>query len=111
LYFLVPWTAINLTDFYLVRRGHYDVQSILHAGGIYPAFNWRALLTFFLTIAIEVPFINTTLYEGPIAKAFGGADISWIIGLIFASGLYYVLMHSQISAPDAEMPESLQTEQ
>jgi NCS1 family nucleobase:cation symporter-1 len=22
LYFLIPWTAINLTDYYLIRHGH-----------------------------------------------------------------------------------------
>ncbi len=108
LYFLVPWTAINLTDFYLVRRGHYDVPSILHAGGLYPAFNWRALFTFFLTIAIEVPFINTALYEGPIAKSLGGADISWIVGLIVASVLYYTLMYSQRTPQNAEIPRAAQ---
>lgn len=106
LYVLIPWTAINLTDFYLVRRGHYDIASILHAGGQYPRFSARALITFFVTIAVEVPFIDTTLYEGPIAKAMGGADISWIVGLLLASVLYYVLMRperlaaSQLSVSD-----------
>jgi len=27
LFFFVPWSAINLVDYYLVRRGRYDVQS------------------------------------------------------------------------------------
>jgi NCS1 family nucleobase:cation symporter-1 len=25
LYLLAPWTAINLVDYFLVRRGHYDI--------------------------------------------------------------------------------------
>ena len=25
LYVLVPWTSVNLVDYYLVRRGHYAV--------------------------------------------------------------------------------------
>lgn len=111
LYFLVPWTAINLTDFYFVRHGHYDVPSILHADGKYPLFNFRTLFTFFLTIAIEVPFINTTLYEGPIAKWLGGADISWIVGLIVASALYYALMRSQQQAESPQrVPEASASE-
>lgn len=27
LYVMVPWTAINLADFYLIRHGEYDVAS------------------------------------------------------------------------------------
>ncbi|POB09434.1 cytosine permease [Sulfobacillus sp. hq2] len=102
LYVLIPWTAINLTDFYWVRHGQYDIPSILHAGGQYPKFNRRSLFTFVLTTVIEIPFINTTLYEGPIAKAMGGADISWIVGLIVASTLYFVLMkRERIAIPSA----------
>ncbi len=95
LYVLIPWTAINLTDFYIIRQAHYDIPSILSPGGRYPGFNFRALTTFVVTVLIEVPFINTTLYEGPIAKAIGGADISWLVGLILASVLYYVLMRPE----------------
>jgi len=25
LYLLVPWTAVNLVDFFLVRKGHYAI--------------------------------------------------------------------------------------
>jgi purine-cytosine permease-like protein len=35
LYLLVPWTAINLTDFYLIRRGRYDIPELFKADGIY----------------------------------------------------------------------------
>jgi purine-cytosine permease-like protein len=41
---------------------------------------------------IEIPFMNTTFYTGPLVKHLGGADISWIFGLIVAVGLYYILM-------------------
>jgi len=38
-----------------------------------------------------VPFINTTIYQGFFVKDLGGADVSWIIGLIVSAGLYYTL--------------------
>lgn len=90
LYFLVPWTAINLTDFYLVRRGHYAIDDIFRTDGVYGAVNWKTLAIYILTILVEIPFVNTTLYVGPIATFLGGADIAWIIGLIVASVVYYV---------------------
>jgi NCS1 family nucleobase:cation symporter-1 len=35
--------------------------------------------------------MNTTFYAGPMVSHLGGGDISWILGLIVASVLYYVL--------------------
>ena len=35
LYFLVPWTAVNLADFYLVRKGQYAISDIFNPAGIY----------------------------------------------------------------------------
>ncbi len=86
-YLVVPWTAINLTDFYLVRHGHYDPEAFFRPQG-YGGSNWLALGAFVLGVLVEIPFINSSLYEGPIAKALGGADISWVLGLIVAGGLY-----------------------
>ncbi len=88
LYLLVPWTAINLTDYYLVRRGHYDVAGILEAHGPYGRIRWVPLGIYLATIVVELPFVNSSLYEGPIARALGGADISWIVGLVVAAAAY-----------------------
>jgi len=90
LYVLVPWTAINLVDYYLVRHGSYDVPSFVKSnGGIYGRFQWPAVICYFVGIAIEVPFVSQTLYTGPIAKMLGGADISWIVCLVIISPVYY----------------------
>jgi NCS1 family nucleobase:cation symporter-1 len=90
LYVLVPWTAINLVDYYLVHHGSYDVASFVQAdGGIYGRFQWPAVICYAVGIAIEVPFMSQTLYTGPIAKMLGGADISWIVCLIVISPVYY----------------------
>ena len=44
LYLLVPWTSINLVDFYLVRHGHYDVPSFFRQdGGEYGRFQWQTV--------------------------------------------------------------------
>ena len=90
LYLLIPWTAINLVDYYLVRKGRYVVEDLFDAKGIYGAVNWWAIGIYILTCALEVLFMNTSLYEGPIAKDLGGADIAWMVGLGLASTLYYL---------------------
>jgi NCS1 family nucleobase:cation symporter-1 len=94
LYVLVPWTAINLVDFYLVRHGEYDVEAFFTAaGGLYGRFNTPAIACYILGIVIQMPFVSTELYTGPIAKMLDGVDISWIVGLLVVSPVYYVLAH------------------
>ena len=43
LYLLVPWTALNLVDFFFVRRGHYAITDIFRPDGVYGAWGWRGL--------------------------------------------------------------------
>lgn len=92
LYFLIPWTAINLLDFYLVRRGHYDVASFFRSdGGIYGRFDVRALIVYAVGVAVEVPFWDTPgLYVGPAANALQ-TDISWLVGLAVTIPLYLLV--------------------
>jgi NCS1 family nucleobase:cation symporter-1 len=91
LFFFVPWSAINLVDFYLVRHGHYDVQSFFTPKGKYGGIQWRASICYVIVLAIQVPFLDQTFYTGPFVKMLGGADISWIVGFCTAALLYYVL--------------------
>jgi NCS1 family nucleobase:cation symporter-1 len=96
LYLLVPWTAINLTDYYLVRHRSYDIPGLLRKDGPYGQWNIKTLVIYLVTILLEIPFVNSSLYEGPIAKHLGGADISWIVGLVFASVVYYLYARGQV---------------
>jgi len=92
LYVLVPWTAINLVDYYLVMHGSYDVPSFFRRdGGVYGYFNWTAIFCYCLGFAVQVPFMATDLYTGAVARALNGADISWLVGLLVVSPVYYVL--------------------
>ncbi|MFF0225334.1 purine-cytosine permease family protein [Streptomyces sp. NPDC004629] len=88
---LVPWTAINLVDYYLLRHGDYDVESFFRAdGGIYGRVNVPAVCCYIIGAVIQLPFVSTTMYTGPAATAMGGVDLSWIVGLAVISPLYYV---------------------
>lgn len=91
LYVLVPWTAINLVDYYFVRHGQYDVDSFFRRdGGIYGYFNGIAIFSYFFGITVQLPFVATDFFIGPVAKKLGGADISWVVGLVLTSLVYYI---------------------
>jgi len=99
---MAPWTAINLVDFYLVRHGAYDVDSFFKAnGGLYGRYNFVALSCYGFGILIQVPFLVTNLYTGPVAKMLGGVDISWLLGL-FLVGPLYLLMARVAGKSDME---------
>ena len=92
LYVLIPWTAINLVDYYLIRHGNYDVQAFFDpSGGPYGRVGWIGIGAYLIGILVEVPFMSTTLYTGPAAKAMNGTDLSWLVGLIITVPLYYLL--------------------
>jgi len=88
---MAPWTAINLVDFYCLQHGRYDVSAFFAAdGGRYGRYNAVALICFGLGILVQAPFLATDIYKGPIAKALGGVDISWLVGLAVVSPVYYL---------------------
>jgi NCS1 family nucleobase:cation symporter-1 len=88
LYLFTPWTAINLVDFYWVRKGHYSVREIFNRGGMYGLWNWRGLTAYFVGFAAMIPFFSTGLYTGPIASLLGGADVAMLVGLPVSAAVY-----------------------
>ena len=102
---LIPWTAVNLVDYYAVRHGDYDIPSLFEPdGGVYGRVNRNAVFCYVVGIVVQLPFINTAFYTGPIATALGGVDISWIVGLAVVCPLYFALMKRSIRASRAAAP-------
>jgi len=91
LYVLVPWTSVNLVDYYAVRRGHYAIGEMFVPGGIYGNWGWRGLLSYAIGIAAMIPFVVTTWFVGPVAHAMGDIDIALFVGL-FASAAASLLL-------------------
>jgi purine-cytosine permease-like protein len=99
---LVPWGAINLIDFYLVKRGKYNVASFFARHGVYyedppswtrRGFALKALLCYALGVLAELPFANDPWIKGFLVDTLGGGDFSFIVGIIVPALLYYLLMH------------------
>jgi NCS1 family nucleobase:cation symporter-1 len=95
LYFLVPWSAINLVDYYWIRRGRYSVVEIFNnRSSMYGRWGWRGLTAYLLGFMAMVPFFALPFYTGPAARALHGIDISIVFGLIVSGLSYYVLARS-----------------
>ena len=88
----IPWSAVNLADYFLVRRGNYDVTAFFIPDGIYGRVAWRGLLAYAVGLAVEWPFISQADYTGPLVKYLDGADISWIVGFFVSAIVFLVLV-------------------
>jgi purine-cytosine permease-like protein len=105
LYFLVPWTAVNLVDFNLVRHGKYAIAEIFNPRGIYGRWAWRGVAAYLIGFVAMIPFFSTTFYVGPVAQALGGADVSFAVGLIVSGGLYLLFSRSLDREKEAQARE------
>jgi len=88
LYLFTPWTAINLVDFYVVRKGHYSVREIFNPHGMYGRWSWRGLTAYGIGFVVMIPFFSTVHFKGPIAQALGGADVAMLVGLPVSAIVY-----------------------
>ncbi len=92
LYLLAPWTSVNLIDFYAVRHGKFAITDFFNPSGIYGRWGSRGLISYAVGILVEIPFMYIPgVYQSPGATWLQLVDISWILGLFVAGGLYFVL--------------------
>jgi purine-cytosine permease-like protein len=111
LYFFIPWTAVNLTDYFIVRKGHYAIAEIFKPHGIYGQWGWPGIIAYFVGFIAMIPFFSAgTLFVGFAAQAMGGADISLFIGLPVGAGLYWLLTRNLDVAAEMRLAEVQSTE-
>ena len=111
LYLLVPWTALNLVDFFFVRHGHYAITDIFRLDGVYHRWGWRGLTAYFAGFVVEIPFmvlpkVGSFSYTGFLAARLNDVDYSWVAGLIVSGLLYLVLCRSLDRAAEQAAIES-----
>ena len=108
LYLLVPWTSVNLTDYFFVRRGRYAITHLFMPHGIYGTWGSRGLIAYFLGFLATLPFfVLPDVYMGPAARALGGVDVGWLVGLVVSGGVYLLLCRSlDLSKEQSAIQES-----
>lgn len=108
--FFTPWSAINLVDFYCVTKERYDVPALYDPAGRYGRWYWPGIVVYAIGVAVQMPFIATGFYTGPLVDTLGGTDISWIVGLVVPAVLYYLVARSTRTrvAPQLILPAAPQ---
>ncbi|MNO92548.1 Permease for cytosine/purine, uracil, thiamine, allantoin [compost metagenome] len=93
-YLMAPWTAVNLVDYFVVRKGQYSVREIFRSDGIYGKWNWRGIGAYVISFIAMIPFMYLPFYQGPVATWFGGVDYAFFVGIPVGGILYWIFCKS-----------------
>jgi NCS1 nucleoside transporter family len=107
LLWMSPWAGIVLADFFIVRHGRIDVEQLYREPerSAYGDVNWGTIVAFVagLIAGWSVEDGLVPALQGPIStKLLGGADLSWLVGIVVAGGVYLLLGRRAVPAPLAQ---------
>ena len=90
LYVLIPWSAINLVDFFIIQKGHYNVPALFdRTGGEYGRWNAVGLVSYGVGLLAQLPFMSIAIFQGPLA---GSINIAWLVGFVVTALVFLVLV-------------------
>ena len=79
-YWIPAFVAIVTIDWYYRARGRHTInparESTVRADAIV------ALITFVVAFGAAVPFMDTSIIVGPVAKAWDGADVAYFVNFV-----------------------------
>jgi NCS1 family nucleobase:cation symporter-1 len=82
-YLWVPsWAAVVLVDLF-IRSRHQGAPGLI---------SWRAVAAWLIGVAVAVPFVDSTLWQSPLAvNLLHNTDISGYVGALVGGAVYLVL--------------------
>jgi nucleobase:cation symporter-1, NCS1 family len=94
-YWIPAFVAVVVVDWLLRIRGRASINPADEPTDRLDAV--VALIVFVVAYAAAIPFMNTSLLQGPVAKAWYGADTAYFVNLVAAAVLYggYRLLRRQ----------------
>lgn len=98
---IAPWVAIFLVDWRL-RRNRYDAGALLRGrDGLYwrrGGVHWPGVIAQTIGMLAAASWLDTTVWQGPLADATGGADFSVFMGALFGAAVYLLLARRTVPA-------------
>lgn len=108
-YWIPAFVAIVTIDWYYRVRGRRTInparESTVRADAI------AALITFVAAFGAAIPFMDTSIIVGPVAKAWDGADVAYFVNFAVAAIIYgsYRVWRHRAAAPAASLGTPAQT--
>src|SRR3989449_6530245 len=99
-----PWAGVILADFFIKRRAQIDVDELYRdpQHSAYGDINWRGIAAFLVGLiagwTVEDGLVPPL--QGPIStRLLGGADLSWLVGIVVAGAVYLAIGGHAAAAP------------
>jgi NCS1 family nucleobase:cation symporter-1 len=86
-YWIPPFLGVVIPDWLARTRGGRRID-VPAETSVRP---WAALVAFVLGFAAAVPFMDTSVYTGPVAAALHGADLAYYSGFVVSLAAYFLL--------------------
>jgi NCS1 nucleoside transporter family len=103
LLWMSPWAGVVMADFFVLRRGEIQVAELYKTPGAsaYGDINWAGIAAFLAGLiagwSLEDGLVPAL--QGLISiNLLGGADLSWLAGILVAGGLYLALARRPMPA-------------
>ena len=103
LLWMSPFAGVVLADFFIKRKGKIDVAELYRSPetSAYGDINWSGIIAFFagLVAGWSVEDGLVPALQGPVSiNLLGGADLSWLFGIVVSGALYLALGRRVTSA-------------
>jgi NCS1 family nucleobase:cation symporter-1 len=102
-YWIPAFVAIVGIDWFYRARGRHVINPAHEHTARTDAI--VALITFVVAFGAAVPFMNTSIIVGPVAKAWDGADVAYFVNFAVAAIIYgaYRIWRQRSAAPTAAL--------
>jgi purine-cytosine permease-like protein len=92
------WGVIVAIDFFVLNRGRVDVPALYASAETsrYGDVRWRSLAALAVGLVSGWAFEYGTVsaFQGPIARATNGLDLSWLMSIVLGGSTYWLLSRS-----------------
>jgi len=110
LLWMSPWAGVMLADFFIKRKASIDVAELYRSpeASAYGDINWGGIIAFLagLVAGWSVQDGLVGALQGPISiNLLGGADLSWLAGIV-VSGAVYLLLAKEVTSPSSIVARS-----
>jgi NCS1 nucleoside transporter family len=103
LLWMSPWAGVVMADFFIKRQGRIDVAELYCSPGTsaYGDINWNGMIAFFAGLIAGWSMQDGLVpaLQGPISGLLGGADLSWLFGIVISGAVYLVLDRRVAAVP------------
>jgi purine-cytosine permease-like protein len=103
LLWMSPWAGVVMADFFIKRKSRINVAELYASPetSSYGDINWGGIIAFLVGLVAGWSLQDGLVpaLQGPISGMLGGADLSWLAGIVVAGAVYLVLGGRAVTAP------------